>query len=187
MTTIARRFSPSLIRSLMLTNTRDKARIPAWCDRILRKGDSLKQIDYTTAPLRFSDHRPVYATFQCAVSAIDEARKEILGREIYARRRLEVGNTTANTRNNDLDDEDIIGYESIAPEFPPASSDRRKWWLDNGKVFLDPITVILMLLILWARTSSSVESQGPRGEICTQPRETPKSVHSHRSTRLDSE
>ena len=95
-------------------------------------------MSYTTAPLRFSDHRPVYATFQCAVSSVDEVRKETLDREIYAKRRLEVGNTTANARNNDNDDEDIIGYESIAPELPPASSDHRKWWLDNGKEILAP-------------------------------------------------
>lgn len=113
-------------------DTSEKARIPAWCDRILRKGEILKQINYTTAPLRFSDHRPVYGTFQCAVSAVDEVRKETLSREIYAKRRSEVGDTTANARNDDIEDEDIIGYESIAPELPPASSDRRKWWLDNG-------------------------------------------------------
>lgn len=113
-------------------DTSEKTRIPAWCDRILRKGEILKQINYTTAPLCFSDHRPVYATFQCAVSIIDEVQKEILGRLIYAKRRSEVGDTTANARNDDLNDEDTIGYDSIAPELPPASSDRRKWWLDNG-------------------------------------------------------
>ena len=118
--------------SVMLTSSREKARIPAWCDRILRKGEILKQVNYTTAPLRFSDHRPVYATFLCSVSTVDEVRKEILGREIYAKRRSEVG-TTANARNDDFYDEDILGYEPIAPELPPASSDRRKWWLDNGE------------------------------------------------------
>ena len=112
--------------------SREKGRIPAWCDRVLRKGDNLKQINYTTAPLRFSDHRPVYATFQCTISAIDEDLKESLSREIYAKRRADVGDTTANARNGEHDDEDLIGYDSIAPGLPPASSDRRKWWLDNG-------------------------------------------------------
>lgn len=93
----------------------------------------MKQIMYNTAPLRFSDHRPVYATFQCAISDIDEAKKESLSQEIYARRRADIGDTTANATNEDIaDDEDLIGYDSIAPELPPASSDRRKWWLDNG-------------------------------------------------------
>ena len=121
--------------SLLLTSSREKARIPAWTDRILRKGDILKQVHYTTASLRFSDHRPVYATFQCSVSAVDEVRKETLGREIYAKRRSEVG-TIANARSDDFYDKDIMGYEQIAPELPPASSDRRKWWLDNGEKVL---------------------------------------------------
>ena len=136
MITIPRWSFPRPISDLILTSTREKARIPAWCDRILRKGEILKQINYTTAPLRFSDHRPVYATFQCAVSTVDEVRKESLGREIYDKRRSEDGDTTANARNDDFDDEDINGYDSIAPELPPASSDRRKWWLDSGEDFL---------------------------------------------------
>lgn len=111
----------------------EKARIPAWCDRVLRKGDNLRQINYTTAPLRFSDHRPVYATFECRISNINESQKESLSHKIYTQRKLDVGTITANARSSDIDDEDLIGYESIAPELPPASSDHRKWWLDNGE------------------------------------------------------
>ena len=113
-------------------DTSEKARIPAWCDRVLRKGDILKQIDYTTAPLRFSDHRPVYATFQCTISIIDESKKEQLSQQIYSQRKADIEDATANSQNENLDDEDLIGYDSIAPGLPPASSDRRKWWLDNG-------------------------------------------------------
>lgn len=116
----------------VLMIAREKPRIPAWCDRVLRKGDNLKQINYTTAPLRFSDHRPVYATFQCTISAVDELLKESLSHKIYAKRRSDVGDIMANVRKDDVDDEDLIGYDSIAPGLPPASSDRRKWWLDNG-------------------------------------------------------
>ncbi|KAH0562552.1 hypothetical protein GP486_002764 [Trichoglossum hirsutum] len=115
-----------------LTLRREKARIPAWCDRILRKGGNLRQINYNTAPLRFSDHRPVYATFQCTVSVVDEPLRERLSRDIYERRRREVGGLITNIKINDTDDEDLIGYDSVAPGLPPASSDRQKWWLDNG-------------------------------------------------------
>ncbi|KAH7363870.1 SacI homology domain-containing protein [Rhexocercosporidium sp. MPI-PUGE-AT-0058] len=114
-------------------DTSEKARIPAWTDRILRKGSNLRQINYNTASLRFSDHRPVYATFQCTVSIVDEARREALSREIYEKRRYEVGGTTASNPNDESDDEDLIGYDSIEPGLPPASSDSRKWWLDNGQ------------------------------------------------------
>ena len=113
-------------------DTSEKARIPAWCDRVLRKGTNLRQIDYNTAPLRFSDHRPVYATFQCIISVVDETAKARLSRKLYEHRRSDVGNVTANAKGDDTDDEDLMGYESIDPALPPASSDRRKWWLDNG-------------------------------------------------------
>ncbi|KAI9848726.1 MAG: inositol polyphosphate 5-phosphatase [Sclerophora amabilis] len=113
-------------------DTSEKSRIPAWCDRVLRKGENLRQVNYNTAPLLFSDHRPVYATFYCTVSIVDDLVKEQMSREIYERRRNEIGGSTAIARPNDTDDEDLIGYDSIAPGFPPASSDRRKWWLDNA-------------------------------------------------------
>ncbi|KAL8995694.1 MAG: hypothetical protein Q9169_004627 [Polycauliona sp. 2 TL-2023] len=111
-------------------DTSEKARIPAWCDRILRKGNNLKQVDYATAPLRFSDHRPVYATFQCTIQNIDEDRKDKLSRSLYERRKPDA--TLARSNSNDKTHEDQAGYLSVAEGFPPASSDRRKWWLDHG-------------------------------------------------------
>jgi hypothetical protein len=117
----------------VLNHNSEKARIPAWTDRILWKGNNLRQTAYSAAPLRFSDHRPVYATFQCSVSIIDTAIRESLSREIYSKRRAYVGNTVASARDDETDDEDIIGYDPIEPSLPPASSDRRKWWLDNSQ------------------------------------------------------
>ncbi|KAL8731734.1 MAG: hypothetical protein Q9166_003181 [cf. Caloplaca sp. 2 TL-2023] len=111
-------------------DTSEKARIPAWCDRILRKGNNLKQIEYTTAPLRFSDHRPVYATFECTIESIDEKRKEQLAQSLYERRRRNTAASAAN--DNEKTNEDHASYMSVIAGLPPASSDRRKWWLDNG-------------------------------------------------------
>ncbi|KAK6615432.1 SacI domain and endonuclease exonuclease phosphatase [Botrytis cinerea] len=115
-------------------DTSEKARIPAWTDRILRKGSNLRQINYNTAPLRFSDHRPVYANFQCTVSVIDDAIRDSLSRSIYDRRREEIGGATASSKLDGTDDEDLIGFESLEPGLPPASSSERKWWLDGGKL-----------------------------------------------------
>ncbi|KAF1984647.1 hypothetical protein K402DRAFT_455789 [Aulographum hederae CBS 113979] len=114
-------------------DTSEKSRIPAWCDRVLRKGNNLRQINYNTAPLRFSDHRPVYATFECTVNMVDEKRRDQLSNNIYQQRRRDVGSGTANANADETEDEDLIGYEAIEPGLPPASSDRRKWWLDNGQ------------------------------------------------------
>ena len=43
-----------------------------------------------------------------------------------------MGDRTANYHGEESDDDSIYGYESVEPGLPPASSDRRKWWLDNG-------------------------------------------------------
>ncbi|KAK4182630.1 putative inositol-1,4,5-trisphosphate 5-phosphatase [Podospora australis] len=113
----------------------EKARIPAWTDRILRKGTNLRQLAYNSAPLRFSDHRPVYAVFECTVSIVKERLRDKISREIYDRRRAEVGGDTANLAADDeSEDEDLIGYDAIEPGLPPSSSDQQKWWLDNGKM-----------------------------------------------------
>ena len=132
----------SLNEASIVTLHREKARIPAWCDRVLYKGDNLRQLSYDAAPLRFSDHRPVYAIFQCTIRMVDETMKAQISHDLYERRRLELSGPTADIHMVDTDDdEDIIGYDSIDPGLPPASSDRRKWWLDNGNyisVSVDP-------------------------------------------------
>ncbi|GLT76391.1 hypothetical protein SLA2020_480540 [Shorea laevis] len=59
--------------------TKNKRRTPAWCDRILWHGDGIRQLDYIRGETRFSDHRPVYATFFVDV----EVTEGILGRKPY--------------------------------------------------------------------------------------------------------
>nr|XP_043634599.1 type I inositol polyphosphate 5-phosphatase 8 [Erigeron canadensis] len=47
---------------------KDKRRTPAWCDRILWKGEGLKQMSYVRGESKFSDHRPVYSLFSAQVN-----------------------------------------------------------------------------------------------------------------------
>lgn len=94
---------------------------------MLRKGNNLKQLNYDSANLRFSDHRPVYATFSCTISVVDQKQKDRLSREIYNHRLVVVGEAY-----DESTDEDLISYKSLEPGLPPASSDKRKWWLENG-------------------------------------------------------
>ena len=121
-------------------DTSEKNRIPAWTDRVLRKGSNLRQTTYNSAPLRFSDHKPVYATFECEIRIIQEEKKAMLSKQLYDKRKKDLGlrrgaidGTDDRGSEVDSDDDDIMGYESIAPGLPPASSDRRKWWLDGEK------------------------------------------------------
>ncbi|KAK4432386.1 Type I inositol polyphosphate 5-phosphatase 8 [Sesamum alatum] len=48
---------------LQAATPKDKRRTPAWCDRILWRGDGLKQMCYYRGESRFSDHRPVFSLF----------------------------------------------------------------------------------------------------------------------------
>jgi endonuclease/exonuclease/phosphatase family metal-dependent hydrolase len=113
-------------------DTSEKARIPAWCDRILTKGDNLRQLHYDSAPLKFSDHRPVWGIFQCQINVIDQATKDKISEKLYAQRRATLQGQAASTRDFETDEESLIGYESVESGLPPASSEKRKWWLDNG-------------------------------------------------------
>lgn len=110
-----------------LTLPREKARVPAWCDRVLWKGPNLRQTHYNTANLRVSDHRPVWATFDCLISVIDETRKDKLSRLLYKEGQHKIHNLPT-TKLGHAATGDLLG-----PDLPPPSSDHRKWWLDNGK------------------------------------------------------
>ncbi|ELR01774.1 hypothetical protein GMDG_00874 [Pseudogymnoascus destructans 20631-21] len=118
-------------------DTSEKARIPAWTDRILRKGGNIRQTAYHSADLRYSDHRPVFATFECTVTIIDESRRAALSRQTFARRRAAdstprplsvVGGARMENESSDEDPP----YDPVEPGLPAASSDRRKWWIDSG-------------------------------------------------------
>ncbi|KAG4393824.1 hypothetical protein GLYMA_03G173000v4 [Glycine max] len=49
------------------SQSKEKRRTPAWCDRILWKGEGLNQMWYVRGESRFSDHRPVYSLFSVQV------------------------------------------------------------------------------------------------------------------------
>ncbi|EOA13320.1 hypothetical protein CARUB_v10026355mg [Capsella rubella] len=50
-----------------MTKSKKKRRTPAWCDRILWKGEGIEQLSYIRGESRFSDHRPVCAIFAVEV------------------------------------------------------------------------------------------------------------------------
>ncbi|KAK9467086.1 SacI homology domain-containing protein [Lipomyces arxii] len=101
-------------------DTSDKARTPAWTDRILVRGANARQIGYGCGQLMFSDHRPVYATFRVTVHTVDAPVKEELSKQLYARRRGYVGQ--------------LVDFNNDDPNrLPPPSTDKQKWWNDGGQ------------------------------------------------------
>jgi hypothetical protein len=113
-------------------DTSEKARIPAWTDRVLSKGSNLRQINYNAAPLRFSDHRPVYANFYCDVNLVDEKHREALNQQLYRKRQAVLAGQPVGAGVETSDEDDLTEYEPTEGHWPPASSDRQKWWLDRG-------------------------------------------------------
>lgn len=115
-------------------DTSEKQRIPAWTDRILSlsKNKIVKPLFYDCdEDIIFSDHRPVYATFNISLNIINESIKKSLSSELNENYRNQIG---------DINDA-LINSKNIAylisdygdNELPPPSSDINKWWLDSTK------------------------------------------------------
>ncbi|XP_014262113.1 inositol polyphosphate 5-phosphatase OCRL-1 isoform X2 [Cimex lectularius] len=57
----------------------EKNRAPAWCDRILWKGDSIQQLEYRSHQIyQISDHKPVSSVFISRVKRIDEIKYNMI-------------------------------------------------------------------------------------------------------------
>lgn len=69
--------------------SKKKRRTPAWCDRILWRGNGIEQLSYIRGESRFSDHRPVCAVFQVEVQIKTNSRRFRKGYPSCAANRLD--------------------------------------------------------------------------------------------------
>ncbi|KDP46867.1 hypothetical protein JCGZ_24076 [Jatropha curcas] len=70
--------------------SKKKRRTPAWCDRILWRGNGIEQLSYIRVESRFSDHRPVCAVFAVEVELKNRSNGRFRkGYSCAAPRRLE--------------------------------------------------------------------------------------------------
>lgn len=111
---------------MILTGLRsEQARTPAWTDRILWKGDILRQLQYMSALLRCSDHRPVFAVFDCEITLIDEPKKTAMCREIYERLRP----------NQAIHEPDLLDFSGDDVKFGSSPQNIPRSDTDNGTLF----------------------------------------------------
>ncbi|XP_044755725.1 inositol polyphosphate 5-phosphatase OCRL isoform X2 [Coccinella septempunctata] len=67
-------------------DTSEKARPPAWTDRILYRGRGIYQLEYRShMDLRISDHKPVSGVFKSEISVIDQAKFRKVHEELLKR------------------------------------------------------------------------------------------------------
>jgi inositol-1,4,5-trisphosphate 5-phosphatase len=69
-------------------DTSEKQRVPSWTDRIVHRSNvdkgNLRQLNYHSIMDFFlSDHKPVYALFQCKVKFVDEPKRAKMAKELY--------------------------------------------------------------------------------------------------------
>ncbi|TPX50429.1 hypothetical protein SeLEV6574_g00906 [Synchytrium endobioticum] len=89
----------------------EKARAPAWTDRILWRGRGVNLLEYDRAELYASDHRPVRGVFDAEVLSIDKARREQLRSDLYKSRFGKSSSTTSDGESYKL--------VAVAPVLPP--------------------------------------------------------------------
>lgn len=83
----------------------EKQRVPAWTDRILYRGKSLKStVYYYARAIRFSDHRPVYNIFDSKVKLIDEDYRDDISNKIREAYTLDIKSHHNSVENIDLND-----------------------------------------------------------------------------------
>ncbi|KAF7432917.1 inositol polyphosphate 5-phosphatase [Pleurotus ostreatus] len=103
-------------------DTSEKARIPAWTDRVLYRGKSLDLSVYSCSELKGSDHKPVYALFRADVRVIDAYKKAALSR-------LLLESVTSTEPGERLDEKLAkLSLPVNYSELPPPSSDDSAWW-----------------------------------------------------------
>ncbi|CBQ72962.1 related to phosphatidylinositol phosphate phosphatase [Sporisorium reilianum SRZ2] len=98
----------------------EKQRIPAWTDRILYRGLGLRQLSYSRAELRTSDHRPVYAAFVGPVRIVDHLKRDTIRKQLLQEKKVANGLSGGGGDVSDSDSDD----ESL----PDPSDDQQQWW-----------------------------------------------------------
>ncbi|KAI8899699.1 Endonuclease/exonuclease/phosphatase [Globomyces pollinis-pini] len=69
-------------RNTQRYDSSEKMRIPAYCDRILWRGNRVELLAYNRLECKISDHRPVYGSFIAKVRKIDATRYQKVKKDV---------------------------------------------------------------------------------------------------------
>lgn len=96
------------------------------------------------------------------IDVVDLGLKDNLRRLLYEEKQRDALSDSINLL--DFDEEDSLPQGPIAPGLPPASSDRSKWWLDNGGspntgsgYRIDPRTPLLIYMMTGVPAKAAVQ------------------------------
>jgi len=76
-------YTRSLFHDVHVLDASEKQRIPAWCDRILYRGQHMSAWLYGRAELLTSDHKPVKALLDAQVLSVNVEKRALIRREHY--------------------------------------------------------------------------------------------------------
>ena len=112
-------------------DTSEKARIPAWCDRVLFKGNKIQQKYYKSTNLYSSDHKPVKSLFDVEITIVDKETKRKIEKELYEQqlviyKQRQATLMSSNKSNPFLDDDDTDN--DFYPSLKKASTNYSHWW-----------------------------------------------------------
>ncbi|ODV96001.1 hypothetical protein PACTADRAFT_40792, partial [Pachysolen tannophilus NRRL Y-2460] len=97
----------------------EKARVPSWTDRVIYYGKNLHQLNYNSCEtIMFSDHRPVYGTFEAKVKIIDQALRHKIKHELYMNYK--------GAHKDELNSGSLIDLEDLEGSSPSLLSDSRE-------------------------------------------------------------
>ncbi|RCI04211.1 inositol polyphosphate 5-phosphatase [Rhizopus stolonifer] len=118
-------------------DTSEKQRIPGWTDRIVFKGEQLKQLQYSRAELFTSDHRPVFGIFEADITTLDNEAKSKLQKEIYqSLSAIEIKASPPELPRRKMmtalppatKDPVVDMLIDVSLDTPQCNSDTKKWW-----------------------------------------------------------
>ncbi|KAI7869391.1 Endonuclease/exonuclease/phosphatase [Spinellus fusiger] len=108
----------------------EKKRVPAWCDRVLYRGKTIRNVYYKRHEVRASDHRPISAGFNFEVKLINDTKRDEIQRRILARWSIHFEAIIKNKKVQYIADYDACTLDTARKRLEEAHWDVRQTIMD---------------------------------------------------------